>query len=725
MRASEVMGSDAALVKRVLAGQTECFRPLVEKYQDAVYAVGLSRSHRAADADEIAQETFIAAFESLAKLRDPTAFGRWIYRIAVNKAKTHLRAARLRREAQANLTEARRRTRRTSGSDKPDERRDQVHDAMRRLSAPNREAATLYYIDGYSVADISRFTARPAGTIKRRLHDARKSLRKELMMMVESELKKRRPGRKFTDAVLHKITRVQVWSSGKHDSYLLLSDSKGRAYRTYLGLTEAEAILPKVSGRGKGEGHDIHSALLRVLNELDYQIVRVTLSADVAPNDRVELKVRRGGRTKTVRVLYGERAAVQFAILTGAEVLYDARMAEKRMMRRKDGKPMSPAGAWRKIARGITPPFRNVRELFSELERDPDSWRARRALPEIGGGYRERPLLRDRGRGMDELKEWIGRKKGTSLEGVALGLMGAVHVDPVGDLVKARRYLERARRLRPTDRRIAFDLATVYALSGKADDAFALLEEFRFEEANRCENFLKLAGDRRFERIIGRVEPPHDCVFLLDQTHQRILFAGDRPWEHKARRRRTFGPVATTARASKVLKRRVGDLLDGNELAGVRRVCNFWGENRDIRWLLLELDDGRFAAVTLPSWRERRYGNLSSTLDPAPRPWVERSESTAAALRSLAIEVEAVVLRELRDGDFVAALLAKDVHGRAQVPIDALDGISLALAAKRPLLMSETLAERLCIRGKTARPLSAAGAMRKVRTSEHRPPRCR
>ena len=69
------MTSDSALVGRVLNGETECFRALVERYQDAVYGAALAKTGSFTDAEEIAQETFLAAFESLSKLKDPDRFG--------------------------------------------------------------------------------------------------------------------------------------------------------------------------------------------------------------------------------------------------------------------------------------------------------------------------------------------------------------------------------------------------------------------------------------------------------------------------------------------------------------------------------------------------------------------------------------------------------------------------------------------------------------------------
>ena len=100
-RIARESGSDATLVNRSVEGDAEAFRALVEKYQDAVFGAALSRTGSAADAEDVAQETFLAAFKSLATLKDPGSFGRWIYAIACNKARMFTRAKRARRRAHA------------------------------------------------------------------------------------------------------------------------------------------------------------------------------------------------------------------------------------------------------------------------------------------------------------------------------------------------------------------------------------------------------------------------------------------------------------------------------------------------------------------------------------------------------------------------------------------------------------------------------------------------
>jgi len=64
----------------------------VERYKDAVYGVALSKAGSFADAEDLAQEIFLAAYESLPKLKLHAKFGSWLYGIALNKTRMHLRS---------------------------------------------------------------------------------------------------------------------------------------------------------------------------------------------------------------------------------------------------------------------------------------------------------------------------------------------------------------------------------------------------------------------------------------------------------------------------------------------------------------------------------------------------------------------------------------------------------------------------------------------------------
>lgn len=84
-------GDDAGLIKRALAGDGGAFSALVERHFGAAYASAYAVLGNASDAEELAQETFVQAYEKLERLREPGAFVGWVWRIARDLALKHIR----------------------------------------------------------------------------------------------------------------------------------------------------------------------------------------------------------------------------------------------------------------------------------------------------------------------------------------------------------------------------------------------------------------------------------------------------------------------------------------------------------------------------------------------------------------------------------------------------------------------------------------------------------
>jgi len=186
------MGGDTALVAAALGGGPEEFGAIVERYQDAVFAVVLSRLRRFHDAEDVTQVAFVEAYGRLDKLKDPNRLGAWLRSIAIHKSIDHLR--RRKDEAPIDGAEEERASasswRAESGRR---ELREEVMAAIGRLSKTQRETTTLFYINGYSVEEVANIQEVPVGTVSRRLHDARKRLKEEMVGMVEQVLKSEAP----------------------------------------------------------------------------------------------------------------------------------------------------------------------------------------------------------------------------------------------------------------------------------------------------------------------------------------------------------------------------------------------------------------------------------------------------------------------------------------------------------------------------------------------------
>ena len=142
------MKDDVALVTAALSGEPETFGPIVERYQDAVFAVALARLRNFADAEDIAQEVFVEAFEHLGRLSDPSRLGAWLRSIAIHRCIDHLRQ---RRES-VGLEEIAEQVEATSSNPhtvaEQQELRAQVMAAIGQLSKKQRETTTLFYVNG-------------------------------------------------------------------------------------------------------------------------------------------------------------------------------------------------------------------------------------------------------------------------------------------------------------------------------------------------------------------------------------------------------------------------------------------------------------------------------------------------------------------------------------------------------------------------------------------------
>ena len=172
------------LVEAARRGDRPAQGRLVERFERAIYAVVYRRLNDHGEAQELCQEVFIQALRKLDQLRDPACFGGWLRsiaaRMAINRA---VRRAPL-IPTDSGVFEASCIEYETPlGTALSRERRAQVRQGLGRLRAMDRETLVAFYFDGHSLVEMSQQFSSPVGTIKRRLHTARKRLAKELQTL--------------------------------------------------------------------------------------------------------------------------------------------------------------------------------------------------------------------------------------------------------------------------------------------------------------------------------------------------------------------------------------------------------------------------------------------------------------------------------------------------------------------------------------------------------------
>jgi len=169
------------LVRAAQDGDRHAFEALFERYQRAVYVTVLRRLRNEAEAQELCQEVFIQAMRKIGQLRDPLCFGGWLRSIANRMAINRAVRTRPTLTLESDQTEPRYAEQETPLDEVlAQEERDQVRVGLTRLSDLDRDTLVAFYFRGQSLVEMSDEFDSPVGTIKRRLHVARKRLAKEL-----------------------------------------------------------------------------------------------------------------------------------------------------------------------------------------------------------------------------------------------------------------------------------------------------------------------------------------------------------------------------------------------------------------------------------------------------------------------------------------------------------------------------------------------------------------
>jgi RNA polymerase sigma-70 factor (ECF subfamily) len=138
-----------------------------------VYRLSLAITGDEADARDAAQETFVAAWRGIVRLRDPDRFDAWLRRIAVNEARMVVRARGRRRVREIPTTRLPALPEPATASPSDGAR---LAQALDRLTADQRAILALHHLEGRPVAEIAHILAIPIGTVKSRLFTARRAL---------------------------------------------------------------------------------------------------------------------------------------------------------------------------------------------------------------------------------------------------------------------------------------------------------------------------------------------------------------------------------------------------------------------------------------------------------------------------------------------------------------------------------------------------------------------
>ena len=172
--------TDGEYVQRSRNGSPEDFRLLVQRYQRPLYAYLAGRLRSSLEAEEAAQESFVRAFLSLKKLRQPESFYAWVLGIAARVLKEQFRE--LARREQVRAVEENLRA--SQPEDAPEY---PLEGAIAVLPESYRQVILLRYYEGLSCQEVGERLGMPLGTVTKTLSRAYALLREELRARESAE----------------------------------------------------------------------------------------------------------------------------------------------------------------------------------------------------------------------------------------------------------------------------------------------------------------------------------------------------------------------------------------------------------------------------------------------------------------------------------------------------------------------------------------------------------
>ena len=179
------MGDDAevTLIREVLSGRRECYRPLVEKYRRKVYVLAYSLVGDPSEAQDIAQDAFIKAYERLHTLKSPGKFGSWLFGITRNLCYEALRRRKVESESLEKLREVDRGNviPMRPGGEVGVRLVDLLLSGLARLPEKYRVLLRMKYLEDYSYKEIAELLDLPVDLVRSRLFEGRRILREGIV----------------------------------------------------------------------------------------------------------------------------------------------------------------------------------------------------------------------------------------------------------------------------------------------------------------------------------------------------------------------------------------------------------------------------------------------------------------------------------------------------------------------------------------------------------------
>lgn len=179
VKESLMADADADLLLQSQNGDPAAFEALIRNHQHMVHSLTYRMTGSLADAEDLAQETFIRAYEQIGSFRGSSKFSTWLYRIAVNTCLNWRQSEARRFQLQANCAEEFA-ARHAAGENPPGDQANEVQAALLKLPAKQRAAIVLTIYDGLSHAEAAQVLHCSETTVSWRVFAAKRKLKRLL-----------------------------------------------------------------------------------------------------------------------------------------------------------------------------------------------------------------------------------------------------------------------------------------------------------------------------------------------------------------------------------------------------------------------------------------------------------------------------------------------------------------------------------------------------------------
>lgn len=168
---------EQSIIQRVIAGERDEFRHLIDRYKQRIFAMLLRQVGDRQCAEDLTQETFVLAYKNLRRFRFESSFSTWLIRIALNEMSSYFNSKKFKQDRRTESYDPELHEQSQAAEQNHEPLMRAFRDALAALSPKLRDVLTLCALEGMSYEDASRTLNLPVGTIRSRLNAARLKLK--------------------------------------------------------------------------------------------------------------------------------------------------------------------------------------------------------------------------------------------------------------------------------------------------------------------------------------------------------------------------------------------------------------------------------------------------------------------------------------------------------------------------------------------------------------------